>query len=91
MAVALAPHRIRVNAVAFGSVMSASLLSMLKQNADYRKDIISHTPLNRIAAPNELVDTVKFLASEASGFITGQILTIDGGRTLLDPVAVPVH
>ncbi len=91
MAVALAPHRIRVNAVAFGSVMSASLLSMLKQNADYRKDIISHTPLNRIAAPNELVDTVKFLASEASGFITGQILTIDGGRTLLDPVAAPVH
>ena len=91
MALALAPHRIRVNAVALGSVMSASLQTTLKDNRDYRQDIEDHTPLSRIAAPGELADAVQYLASEASGFMTGQILTVDGGRTLLDPVAAPAH
>lgn len=91
MAVALAPHRIRVNAVAFGSVMSASLKGALKENANYREDIEDHTPLGRIAAPGELAEAVQYLASEGAGFVTGQIMTVDGGRTLLDPVAVPAH
>ena len=91
LAVALAPHRIRVNAVAIGSVMSASLKSTLKDNREYRQDIEDHTPLSRIAAPSELADTAQFLASDAAGFMTGQILTLDGGRTLLDPVAAPAH
>ena len=91
LAVALAPKRIRVNSIALGSVMSASLQSTLKENRDFRNDIERHTPLARIAAPNELTETAQFLASDAAGFITGQILTIDGGRTLLDPVAAPAH
>jgi 7-alpha-hydroxysteroid dehydrogenase len=91
LAVALAPNRIRVNAVAFGSVMSASLKSTLRDNRDYRQDIEDHTPLARIASPTELADAVQFLASEGSGFMTGQIITLDGGRTLLDPVAAPAH
>jgi 7-alpha-hydroxysteroid dehydrogenase len=91
LAVALAPHRIRVNAVAFGSVMSSSLKGALQQNATYREDIEDHTPLNRIAAPGELAEAVQFLASEGAGFVTGQIMTVDGGRTLLDPVAAPAH
>ncbi|MFP4043248.1 MAG: SDR family NAD(P)-dependent oxidoreductase [Rhodosalinus sp.] len=91
LAVALAPHRIRVNAVAFGSVMSASLKGALQQNSSYREDIEDHTPLNRIAAPGELAEAVQFLASEGAGFVTGQIMTVDGGRTLLDPVAAPAH
>lgn len=91
MAVALAPQRIRVNAVAFGSVMSASLQGTLRENSEFRDDIERHTPLSRIAAPSELADTVQYLASEGSGFMTGQILTLDGGRTLLDPVAAPAH
>lgn len=91
LAVALAEHRIRVNAVAFGSVMSASLMATLKDNRNYREDIEKHTPLARIAAPTELGDAIQFLASDAAGFMTGQILTVDGGRTLLDPVAAPAH
>ncbi|WP_163848640.1 SDR family NAD(P)-dependent oxidoreductase [Pseudooceanicola aestuarii] len=91
LAVALAPHRIRVNAVAFGSVMSASLKSALKDNRDYREDIEDHTPLQRIAAPGELAEAVQYLACDASSFMTGQIVTVDGGRTLLDPVAAPAH
>ncbi|MEM1005494.1 MAG: SDR family oxidoreductase [Pseudomonadota bacterium] len=91
LAVALAPSRIRVNSIALGSVMSASLQSTLKENRDFRDDIEKHTPLARIAAPTELTETAQYLASDAAGFITGQILTIDGGRTLLDPVAAPAH
>ncbi|MEM9843878.1 MAG: SDR family oxidoreductase [Pseudomonadota bacterium] len=91
LAVALAPHRIRVNAVAFGSVMSASLQEMLRENEEYRTDIENHTPLGRIASATEVADVAQYLASQASGFMTGQILTIDGGRTLLDPVAAPAH
>ncbi|HEY9038576.1 MAG TPA: SDR family oxidoreductase [Roseovarius sp.] len=91
LAVALAPHRIRVNAVAFGSVMSRSLQESLKDHGDYRSDIEQHTPLGRIAASGELVEAVQFLASEGAGFMTGQILTLDGGRSLVDPVASPAH
>ena len=91
LAVALAPNRIRVNAVAFGSVMSASLKSTLKDNRKYREDIEENTPLSRIASPGELADAAQFLASDASGFMTGQIITLDGGRTLIDPVTAPAH
>lgn len=91
LAVALAPYRIRVNAVAFGSVMSASLKDTLKENRDYRSDIEDHTPLGRIASASELAEAVQYLSCDSSGFMTGQIMTVDGGRTLLDPVAAPAH
>ncbi|WP_368344864.1 SDR family NAD(P)-dependent oxidoreductase [Pelagovum sp. HNIBRBA483] len=91
MAVALAPKGIRVNAVSFGSVMSASLKDVLKENDDFREKILDHTPLHRIANPNEVSDAVQYLASDASGFVTGQVITVDGGRTLIDPVAVAAH
>ncbi|MBJ3761316.1 SDR family oxidoreductase [Maribius pontilimi] len=91
LAVALAPHRIRVNAVAFGSVMSASLRGAIKADADIRDEIIDATPLNRIAGASEIAEAVQFLAADGSGFMTGQILTIDGGRTLVDVVDSPAH
>ncbi|WP_299295845.1 SDR family oxidoreductase [uncultured Tateyamaria sp.] len=91
MALALAPHRIRVNAVAFGSVMSASLKSSIGDRPDWRDEIENHTPLHRIASPTELVDAVQFLASDGSGFVTGDVMTVDGGRSLLDPVEAPAH
>ena len=91
MALSLAPHGIRVNAVAFGSVMSASLKSSIGSHPDWREDIESHTPLHRIASPNELVDAVQFLASDGSAFVTGDVLTVDGGRSLLDAVEAPAH
>lgn len=91
LAVALAPDRIRVNAIAFGSVMSASLRSSLEANEEFREDIKSHTPLGRIASATEVAEAAQFLASDGAGFMTGQILTLDGGRSLLDAVAAPAH
>ena len=91
MAVALAPQRIRVNAVAFGSVMSASLKDTLKDNEEYREDIKEHTPLHRIAGPSEVADAVQYLVSDASSFVTGEVITVDGGRSLVDAARAPAH
>ena len=91
LAVSMAEHRIRVNSVALGSVMSASLKQSLKDNDGYREEIEENTPLARIASPAELAQAVQFLSCESAGFVTGQIMTIDGGRTLLDPVNAPAH
>jgi 7-alpha-hydroxysteroid dehydrogenase len=91
LALALAPHRIRVNSIAFGSVMSASLKEQIRENPDLRADIRANTPLGRIAAPSEVAQAAQFLASDAAAFMTGQIMTVDGGRTLVDPVSAPVH
>lgn len=89
LAVVLAPQGIRVNAVSFGSVMSASLQSTLKEEPEYRARIEAGTPLGRIAGPDELAETVQYLASDASCFVTGQVVAVDGGRGLLDVVSAP--
>ncbi|MFN7004137.1 MAG: SDR family NAD(P)-dependent oxidoreductase [Roseinatronobacter sp.] len=91
LALVLAPHRIRVNAVAFGSVMSASLKDSIRENPEIRDEIIKRTPLGRIAPPSELAEAVQYLASDCSSFMTGQIMTVDGGRGLLDPVMTSAH
>ncbi|MFN3955773.1 MAG: SDR family NAD(P)-dependent oxidoreductase [Pararhodobacter sp.] len=91
LAVALAPHHIRVNALAMGSVMSASLRDQLAENPEYRDAILKGTPLRRIGTAQEVAEMAQFLASGASGFVTGQVLNCDGGRTLLDAVQRPAH
>lgn len=91
LAVAYAAHKIRVNAVAFGSVMSSSLEQALRENEEYRKEIENNTPMERIASPQEVAEAVQYLASDAASFVTGQVLTIDGGRSVLDPVSAPAH
>ncbi|WP_323037512.1 SDR family oxidoreductase [Pararhodobacter sp.] len=91
LAVSLAPHHIRVNAIAAGSVMSGSLRDAIAENSDYRDAIIEGTPLHRIGTAKEVAEAAQFLASPASSFITGQIIGLDGGRSLLDSVQRPAH
>ena len=71
--------------------MSGSLRAAVAENREWRDDIRDHTPLGRIAAPNELCDTVQYLAAESSGFMTGEVLVVDGGRSLLGAVRAPAH
>jgi len=91
LAVALAPHQVRVNAVALGSVLTASLRERIAEHPDWREAIIAGTPLGRLGTLAEVTGAVQFLASPAAGFMTGQVLTIDGGRSLRDPVQRPAH
>ena len=89
LAVALASNRVRVNGIAFASVLSNALTESMRENDGLRDAILAATPLGRIADAAELVETVQYLASSASEFMTGQILTVDGGRSLLDTVRMP--
>lgn len=84
MAVSLAPKGIRVNAVSLGSVMSASLRNMMRENLDLNDQVIDATPLGRIGEASEAAEAVLFLASDLSNFVTGQVLAVDGGRSLID-------
>lgn len=91
MAVALAPQRIRVNALAIGSVMTSSLQLTLRDQPERREEIVAATPLGWIASAREAVETVQYLASDASSFMTGQVVTLDGGRSLYElPVGICV-
>ncbi|MCP5072389.1 MAG: SDR family oxidoreductase [Rhodobacteraceae bacterium] len=91
LAVAFAKQRVRVNAIAIGSVMSASLQAFLKDDPQVRDQMVAITPLRRIAEAREVAEAAQFLSSDSSGFITGQILTMDGGRSLIDPLETAVY
>ena len=91
MAVALAPKGIRVNAVSLGSVMSASLRNMMRENLDLNDQIIDATPLGKIGEATEAAGAVLFLASDLSSFMTGQVLEVDGGRSLIDRMTSPAY
>ncbi len=83
MAVALAPHKIRVNVVAPGPTKTTLMVKAMEANPDVLKPILARTPLG-IAEPEEIANAVLFLASDEASFITGETLNVDGGRLVLN-------
>ena len=78
LALELAPHRIRVNAIAPGFFPAEQNRKLLSE--DRLTAILGHTPARRLGEPTELVGTVLWLASDAAaGFVTGAIVRVDGG------------
>jgi NAD(P)-dependent dehydrogenase (short-subunit alcohol dehydrogenase family) len=82
LAVEWAPHNIRVNAVAPGPIESPGAAKQLWSTPDAVNRITGMVPLRRWGKPEEVADAVTFLVSPHAGFITGEILTIDGGAWL---------
>jgi NAD(P)-dependent dehydrogenase (short-subunit alcohol dehydrogenase family) len=76
-AVELAALGIRVNAVAPGPVDTA--MAKAVHTPEIRADYHDHMPLNRYGLEDELAEAIFFLASERAGYITGQVLCVDGG------------
>ena len=78
LAVEWAKYKINVNAIGPGYI-ATDLTSMLQEDKDFNRWVISKTPLNRWGQPEDIVGAAVFLASSASDFITGQIVYVDGG------------
>ncbi|MEU6356305.1 SDR family NAD(P)-dependent oxidoreductase [Streptomyces sp. NPDC047072] len=78
-ALELAPYGITVNAVAPGNVATEGLDGM---GEEYLAQMTATIPLGRLARPQEIADAVEFLSGERASFVTGQVITVDGGQTL---------
>lgn len=79
LAVELAVDNIRVNAISPGTFRTDMVTKAMDEKILTR--VAAATPLRRIADPSELVGPVLLLASDAGSFITGEVLTVDGGAT----------
>ena len=78
MAIELARYGVTVNAVAPGFIQTAMTEAI---PADLREVAISKIPVGRAGIPLDIARTYIFLASPEAGFITGQVIVVDGGRT----------
>ncbi|MGV9666422.1 SDR family oxidoreductase [Nocardia niigatensis] len=70
--------RIRVNAIAVGSVLT-SALEVVAQQPEMKKQMEDATPLHRLGEPWEIAAAIVYLSSRAGGYITGKVLEVDGG------------
>lgn len=80
LAAELGPLGVRVNCVAPGLVYPTEGSRSTRES--FREDIVAATPLRRIARPEDVAGPVLFLASPWSGFMTGQVLFVDGGLVM---------
>jgi len=80
MATELAPHKILVNCVAPGATYSELTTPMYTESV--KRSLFERVPLKEIAQPEWIAAGVVFLASDDARYITGQVLTIDGGYTM---------
>ena len=76
----LAPHGIRVNGVAPTFVMT-EMIGHVLEDPEFQRNVVGRIPLGRIAEPRDIVGPVQFFCTQASDFVTGQVLYVDGGLT----------
>ncbi len=83
-ALELADKGVRVNAVAPGTIATEMAAASVLVDEAARRRVLSRTPMRRFGEPWEVADLVTFLASDASSYVTGEIVVIDGGRMTLN-------
>ncbi len=79
----LAKRRIRVNAVAPGPT-DTSFLASFDETGKLADAMIRQTPLRKLATPDDVAKAIVFLASDDAAHITGQVLSVSGGLTMVD-------
>lgn len=83
MALGLADHGIRVNAIGPGTIATDILKGVMKDEAA-KKGVLARTPLKRFGEPSEIGRVAVFLASDDASYMTGQTIYPDGGRLALN-------
>ncbi|MBA1145733.1 glucose 1-dehydrogenase [Ectothiorhodospiraceae bacterium WFHF3C12] len=78
-----AQHGIRVNGLAPAYTETPLVQAITEQRSDFADRVKARTPLGRMARPEEMVGTAIYLASEASSYVTGETVHVDGGWTAL--------
>ena len=89
MALALADHGIRVNAVAPGTIATELAQKAVLGSDEAKARIMSRTPMKRLGEPSEIADVCAYLLSSASSYMTGEIVYADGGRMTLNYTVAP--
>ncbi len=89
MALSFADKGVRVNAVAPGTIATDLARNAVLTSDEAKARILSRTPMKRLGEPAEIADVVAFLLSDASSYMTGEIVIVDGGRMTLN-YTVPV-
>lgn len=84
MALSLADKGIRVNAVAPGTIATELAARAVLTSEEATARILSRTPMKRLGEPSEIADVVAWLVSDAASYVTGEIVTVDGGRMTLN-------
>jgi NAD(P)-dependent dehydrogenase (short-subunit alcohol dehydrogenase family) len=82
MAVELSPKGIRVNAIAPGFIYTPMTDTALNSDPERKAKVFARTPMGRMGTPDEIGDAALFLATNASKFITGVVLPVDGGNSI---------
>lgn len=81
LAIEWAPHNIRVNAVAPGTVATPSRVAYFMKDEKGFSEMIARVPLARLCEMEEVAGMVSYLASPAAAYVTGQTIAVDGGLT----------
>jgi NAD(P)-dependent dehydrogenase (short-subunit alcohol dehydrogenase family) len=84
MALSLADHGIRVNALGPGTIATDLARKGVLSNPEARRRVMSRTPLKRLGKPEEVAAAALFLASDESSYFTGTTIYPDGGRLALN-------
>jgi NAD(P)-dependent dehydrogenase (short-subunit alcohol dehydrogenase family) len=82
MAVELSPHGIRVNCIAPGFIKTEMSSKALENDSARAGKIFERTPLGRLGTTEEVAEAAFFLATDASSYITGVVLPVDGGNSI---------
>jgi NAD(P)-dependent dehydrogenase (short-subunit alcohol dehydrogenase family) len=82
MAVELSPNGIRVNAIAPGFIYSAMTEKALNSDPERKAKVFGRTPMGIMGQPSDIGEAALFLASDASKYITGVVLPVDGGNSI---------